>query len=75
MHGGKGSNGTAHRHAFPVLASLLWAIVMVLFEESPDVLHPSLKKSMDEIYRYVLDHPKLVFDEVDPGVDSRILKE
>jgi hypothetical protein len=25
---------------------------MVLFEESPHVLHKSLKQSMDEIYRY-----------------------
>ncbi|CAB9500637.1 peroxisomal membrane protein [Seminavis robusta] len=43
-----------HPQTFPLLAAMTWACVMALWEESPDVLHPSLKKSMDEIYRYVL---------------------
>lgn len=37
---------------YPLAAAAVWGIVMALFEESPQVLHPSLKSSMDEIYRY-----------------------
>jgi peroxisomal membrane protein 4 len=33
-------------------AATIWGIVMYLFEDSPEVLHPSLKGSMDEIYRF-----------------------
>jgi hypothetical protein len=36
---------------YPFSAALVWGTVMALFEESPHVLHPSLKMSMDEIYR------------------------
>jgi hypothetical protein len=39
---------------YPLFAAVVWGLVMILFEEHPDVLHPSLKKSMDEIYRYSL---------------------
>jgi peroxisomal membrane protein 4 len=35
-------------------AAILWGIVMHLFEEQPEVLHLSLEKSMEEIYRYTL---------------------
>jgi peroxisomal membrane protein 4 len=35
-------------------AAILWGIVMYLFEEQPEVLHFSLEKSMEEIYRYTL---------------------
>jgi peroxisomal membrane protein 4 len=35
-------------------AALIWGIVMYLFEDEPGSLHPSLKMSMDEIYRYRL---------------------
>lgn len=42
------------RNSYPFFAAVIWGIVMALFEESPDVLHASLKKSMDEIYRYKL---------------------
>lgn len=38
--------------SYPLFAAAVWGLVMILFEERPDVLHPSLKKSMDEIYRY-----------------------
>ena len=38
--------------SYPLFAAVIWGLVMILFEECPDVLHPSLKKSMDEIYRY-----------------------
>ena len=40
-----------HPQTYPVVAATVWGIVMLLFEESPHVLHRSLKKSMDEIYR------------------------
>ena len=40
------------RQSYPLFAGVVWGLVMMLFEENPDVLHPSLKKSMDEIYRY-----------------------
>jgi peroxisomal membrane protein 4 len=43
-----------HPQTYPMLAALVWGLVMVLFEESPHVLHRSLKGSMDEIYRYQL---------------------
>lgn len=36
---------------FRKLSSLVWGVVMVLFEKHPDLLHPSLRSSMDEIYR------------------------
>jgi hypothetical protein len=41
-------------HVYPIMSSIIWGIVMMLFEETPQVLHPSLKSSMDEIYRCVL---------------------
>lgn len=37
---------------FPLSAATIWGIVMYLFEESPEFLHPSLRSSMDEIYRF-----------------------
>ena len=40
-----------HPQTYPLVAATVWGIVMLLFEESPHVLHRSLKKSMDEIYR------------------------
>ena len=40
-----------HPRTYPLVAATVWGIVMLLFEESPHVLHRSLKKSMDEIYR------------------------
>jgi peroxisomal membrane protein 4 len=43
-----------HPQTYPFLAATVWGLVMVLFEESPHVLHKSLKQSMDEIYRYQL---------------------
>ena len=36
---------------YSLSATLVWALVMMLFEESPEVLHPSLRSSMNEIYR------------------------
>jgi hypothetical protein len=33
-------------------AAGIWGTVMMLFEEYPDVLHPSLRMSMTEIYRF-----------------------
>lgn len=41
-------------HAYPWAAAGIWGSVMMLFEEFPDMLHPSLKRSMDEIYRFSL---------------------
>lgn len=43
--------GMTRKNVYPYKAAVIWSIVMVLFESNPDVLHPSLKKSMDEIYR------------------------
>jgi peroxisomal membrane protein 4 len=43
---------TARRIPFPAVAALIWGAVMYLFEDDAQVLHPSLKSSMDEIYRY-----------------------
>ncbi len=41
----------SHPRIYSLAAAVVWGVVMMLFEESPDVLHPSLKSSMDEIYR------------------------
>ena len=37
---------------YSLCTAMIWAMVMFLFEDSPEVLHPSLKNSMDEIYRF-----------------------
>ena len=37
---------------YPWAAAGVWGMVMMLFEEYPETLHPSLKRSMDEIYRF-----------------------
>lgn len=41
-----------HPKTYSLLSAAVWGVVMVLFEETPHVLHRSLKASMDEIYRY-----------------------
>ena len=41
----------SHPRMYSLAAAAVWGVVMMLFEESPEVLHPSLKSSMDEIYR------------------------
>lgn len=38
--------------SYPIMAAIIWGVVMALWEENPDVLQLSLKKSMDEIYRH-----------------------
>jgi peroxisomal membrane protein 4 len=43
-----------HPRAFSVISALMWGLAMMLYEDSPHVLNPSLKSSMDEIYRYNL---------------------
>lgn len=50
-HSNKPDSILQHPRTYPVVAATVWGIVMWLFEESPHVLHRSLKKSMDEIYR------------------------
>eukprot|EP00551_Chaetoceros_affinis_P020048 CAMPEP_0203723620 /NCGR_PEP_ID=MMETSP0092-20131115/6443_1 /ASSEMBLY_ACC=CAM_ASM_001090 /TAXON_ID=426623 /ORGANISM="Chaetoceros affinis, Strain CCMP159" /LENGTH=136 /DNA_ID=CAMNT_0050603999 /DNA_START=85 /DNA_END=495 /DNA_ORIENTATION=+ len=42
---------TKRENTYPIKAAVVWSIVMVLFERYPHVLHRSLRKSMDEIYR------------------------
>jgi len=37
---------------YPWAAAGIWGAVMVMFEECPEILHPSLRRSMEEIYRY-----------------------
>lgn len=44
---------------YPFAAAIIWGLVMALFEESPELLHPSLKTSMDEIYRHKLSFRSL----------------
>lgn len=39
------------KNVYPIGAAFVWSVVMVLFESCPHVLHPSLRRSMDEIYR------------------------
>ena len=39
-------------NAYPLGAAAVWGVVMALFESYPHVLHPSLRRSMDEIYRH-----------------------
>jgi peroxisomal membrane protein 4 len=56
-----------HPKTYPVLAAIVWGLVMVLFEESPHVLHRSLRSSMDEIYRYQLSK---ISSSDDGGVDT-----
>lgn len=38
-------------NTYPWFAATIWGIVMFLFEEDPETLQPSLKMSMEEIYR------------------------
>jgi len=40
--------------AYRLVSGLVWGTAMILFEESPYTLHPSMRKSMDEIYRFNL---------------------
>jgi len=54
QNGNTGSSVLQHPQTYPLVAATVWGIVMLLFEESPHVLHRSLKKSMDEIYRLQL---------------------
>lgn len=42
----------AFTNSYPYGAAVIWGTVMMLFEEYPEVLHPSLRRSMDEIYRF-----------------------
>ena len=37
---------------YSLSAAAVWGIVMFLFEDSPEFLQPSLRSSMDEIYRF-----------------------
>ena len=39
---------------YPYVSALVWGTVMYLFEACPHVLQPSLKASMEEIYRFLL---------------------
>jgi hypothetical protein len=39
------------KRSYAIGAATVWGLVMFLFESHPEVLHPSLKNSMDEIYR------------------------
>ena len=49
-----GWNVEESKERYAWFAALIWGLVMYLFEEEPESLHPSLKMSMDEIYRYDL---------------------
>lgn len=45
------------RNAWPVFASLSWALVMYVFRWQPESIQPSLRSSMK--YMYVFPHPSL----------------
>lgn len=45
------SDSFTFANVYPIKAAVVWGTVMALFESCPEVLHPSLKKSMDEVYR------------------------
>ncbi|RMX70274.1 hypothetical protein DD238_000070 [Peronospora effusa] len=38
------------KHVYPLLATVVWAGIMWLYENEPDTLHPSLLKSMQFLY-------------------------
>lgn len=40
------------QNIYPIKAAAVWGAVMVMFETYPHVLHPSLRSSMNDIYRY-----------------------
>lgn len=46
------------KNVYPIYAAIIWGIVMALYEGSPNHLHPSLKKSMDEIYRWIVKNER-----------------
>ena len=48
-----GAKGLNFDRSYRLAAAAVWGVVMLLFEEHPHVLHPSLKRSMDEIYRFL----------------------
>ena len=48
----KSINNTLSNNTYPCMAAGIWGAVMMLFESYPDTLHPSLRRSMDEVYRY-----------------------
>jgi peroxisomal membrane protein 4 len=39
---------------YPIVSTIIWGLVMMLYEETPELLHPTLKASMDEIYHVSL---------------------
>ena len=45
-------DATSFSNVYPITSSLVWAIVMTLFEKYPDKLQSSLRSSMYEIYRF-----------------------
>lgn len=51
LEGGGLTQTGGSRDYYPFAAALVWGTVMALFEESPEVLHPTLRASMNEIYR------------------------
>ena len=57
--------GLTFNRSYRVTAAAVWGIVMLFFEECPHVLHPSLRKSMDEIYRWI---PQAMIETADGGV-------
>ncbi len=60
------------KHVYPFHAAIVWGIVMILYEANPEVLHPSLKKSMDEIYRM---NPNVSFFKREEGNGGKFLKK
>lgn len=47
-------SGASFGNTYPLAAAGIWGTVLYLFEQHPNVLHPSLRRSMDEIYRCTL---------------------
>lgn len=43
---------------YSLLSALVWGVALMLYEDQPQVLQPSMRSSMDEIYRYTFKSDK-----------------
>lgn len=47
-------SGISFEQSYPLFSAVVWGLVMLMFEDTPELLTPSLRRSMDEIYRFQL---------------------
>eukprot|EP00978_Attheya_sp_CCMP212_P003300 scaffold6819_cov51-Attheya_sp.AAC.6 len=73
QRGVKPFSNISFRQCYPILSATVWGLVMMLFEEHPEVLQPSLKSSMESIYRYDSTTPiaPSVLDRIPSGIKSK----